>query len=87
MIYKVYVKGGIPKSAETIDTNTDSGSVCATWKEYMGYMSDILAVGPGPIVHATLKSGQGIYYYIESETLAGAVSKVDRVLLADRLRG
>jgi hypothetical protein len=95
MIYKVWVKEGVAKSAETVDTsNPDAGSPCATWKEYMGYMSDSIDFQTAPIPYGTLKpdvvsrlGGRGVTYYVESETLGGAVVKVERILAAERVKG
>lgn len=88
MIYKVWVKEGIPRQAYELDTSNDvTAATCMTGKEYFNLMKDIIVVIVLPVIHGKKENGRGFDYYVESETLGGAVSKVDRILLADRLRG
>lgn len=84
MIYRIFVSDGRIKSAEEVDTSS-AGSSSMSIDQYLSNMKDILTVNLTPRF-GKMPNGKGFNYYVEAINLAVAASKVDSVLLRERLR-
>lgn len=87
MIFRVCVKYGMTWSAEVYPSNqqTENASTHMTLNGFCKSMGNLVEQVHGRIPHAKNSDPNSPAYFVEAETLAAAVGKVDRILSVNHI--